>query len=185
MCALADEITHPTFLSFPVIAARLLFAAVLGGLIGFEREWRARPAGLRTHILICVAAATFGILTVEISHSSAFTGRATAVDPLRAVEAVTAGVAFLAAGSILFTRGKVEGLTTGAGMWLAGAVGLSCGFGLWQIAGLGTFLILVVMGLLHTFEVKLGIAADKKKRDGSHFQRSREEDGKDDADRGC
>ncbi len=63
-------------------------------------------------------------------------------------------------------QGEVQGLTTGAGMWLAGAVGLSCGFGLWQIAGLGTFLILVVMGLLHSFEVRLGIAADKKEHGG-------------------
>lgn len=162
MGALTEEFAHPTFLAFPVIAARLLFAALLGALIGFEREWRARPAGLRTHILICVAAATFGILTVEIAHSTAFVGREMVSDPLRAVEAVTAGVAFLAAGSILFTRGEVQGLTTGAGMWLAGAVGLSCGLGLWQIAGLGTFLILVVMGLLHSIEVKLGIAADKR-----------------------
>lgn len=182
MGALAEEIAHPTFLSFPVITARLLFAALLGALIGFEREWRARPAGLRTHILICVAAATFGILTIEISHSTAFAGREMTVDPVRAVEAVTAGVAFLAAGSILFTRGEVQGLTTGAGMWLAGAVGLSCGFGLWQIAGLGTFLVLVVMGLLHTFEVKLGIAADKKEDDGKSYKR---EDGKDDANDRC
>ncbi len=162
MGALAEEFGHPTFLPFPVIAARPLFAALLGAAIGFEREWRARPAGLRTHILICVAAATFGILTIEIAHSAVFGAAQTAIDPLRAVEAVTAGVAFLAAGSILFSRGKVQGLTTGAGMWLAGAVGLSCGLGLWQIAGLGTFLILVVMGLLHTFEVRLGIAADKR-----------------------
>jgi putative Mg2+ transporter-C (MgtC) family protein len=166
MAALVEEFGHPTFISFPVIAARLLFAALLGAAIGFQREWRARPAGLRTHILICVAAATFGILTIEIAHSAAFGGRETAVDPLRAVEAVTAGVAFLAAGSILFSRGKVQGLTTGAGMWLAGAVGLSCGFGLWQIAALGTALILVVMELLHTFEVRLGIAADKRAGDG-------------------
>lgn len=161
MGALVEEFAHPTFLPFPVIAARLLFAALLGGLIGFEREWRARPAGLRTHILICVSAASVGILTVEISHSTAFVGKDVQVDPIRAVEAVTAGVAFLAAGSILFTRGTIQGLTTGAGMWLAGAVGLSCGFGLWQIAGLGTLLSLVVMGLLQSLEVKLGIGADK------------------------
>jgi len=162
LASLAEEFAHPTFISFPVIAARLLFAALLGAAIGFEREWKARPAGLRTHILICVAAATVGILTIEIAHSPAFGTKETMVDPLRAVEAVTAGVAFLAAGSILFARGKVQGITTGAGMWMAGAVGLSCGFGLWQIAGLGTFLILVVMGLLHRFEVRTGIAADKK-----------------------
>lgn len=185
MGALVEEFAHPTFLSFPVIAARLLFAALLGALIGFEREWRARPAGLRTHILICVAAATFGILTVEISHSTAFVGSDVQVDPVRAVEAVTAGVAFLAAGSILFTRGTVQGLTTGAGMWLAGAVGLSCGFGLWQIAGLGTFLILVVMGLLHSFEVKLGIAADKKAGPEKAGRKDDRDDGKDDVTGRC
>lgn len=162
MDSLVEEFGHSTSVSFPVIAARLLFAALLGAAIGFEREWRQRPAGLRTHILICVAAATFGILTIEITHSPIFGREAVAVDPLRAVEAVTAGVAFLAAGSILFARGEVRGLTTGAGMWMAGAVGLSCGLGLWQIAGLGTALILIVLGLLHGFEVKLGIAADKK-----------------------
>jgi len=162
MAALAEEFAHPTFLSFSVIVARLLFAALLGAAIGFEREWRARPAGLRTHILICLAAATFGILTIEIIHLPAYGQRETTLDPIRAVEAVTAGVAFLAAGSILFTRGEVQGLTTGAGMWLAGAIGLACGLGLWQIAGLGTLLVLIVVGLLHTFEVRLGIAEDKK-----------------------
>ncbi len=182
MGALVEEIAHPTFLPFPVIAARLLFAALLGALIGFEREWRARPAGLRTHILICVAAATFGILTVEISHSSAFLGRDVQVDPLRAVEAVTAGVAFLAAGSILFRRGEVQGLTTGAGMWLAGAVGLSAGLGLWQIAGLGTFLTLVVMGLLQTLEVKLDIGTDRK---GDRGKNGEKDNGKDASHGGC
>jgi putative Mg2+ transporter-C (MgtC) family protein len=162
MEALAEEFGHATFVSFPVISARLLFAALLGAAIGFEREWKQRPAGLRTHILICVAAATFGVLTIEIVHLPVFGGEAVAVDPIRAVEAVTAGVAFLAAGSILLARGEVQGLTTGAGMWLAGAVGLACGLGLWQIAGFGTLLILVVLGLLHTVEVRLGIAADKK-----------------------
>ena len=162
MGSLAEEFAHPTFLPFPVIVARLLLAALLGAAIGFEREWRARPAGLRTHILICLAAATFGILTIEIIHLPAYGQRETTLDPIRAVEAVTAGVAFLAAGSILFTRGEVQGLTTGAGMWLAGAIGLACGLGLWQIAGLGTLLVLVVVGLLHTFEVRLGIAEDKK-----------------------
>ena len=186
MGALVDEIAHPTFLPFPVIAARLLFAALLGALIGFERQWQARPAGLRTHILICVAAATFGILTVEISHSSAFAGRQTASDPLRAVEAVTAGVAFLVAGSILFTRGEVQGLTTGAGMWLAGAVGLSSGFGLWQIAGLGTFLVLVVMSLLYALERKLGLSANRKSAGNDDASKRAGKDAeKDDTDREC
>lgn len=145
---LIEEFGHPTWNSFPVIVARLLLAAIFGALIGFEREWRNRPAGLRTHILVCVAAATFSILTIEIMHAPMFAGEASRFDPIRAVEAVTAGVAFLAAGTILFARGEVHGLTTGAGMWLAGAIGVASGFGLWQIAGFATFVALVVLGLL-------------------------------------
>ena len=159
---LIEEFGHSTYTSFPVIVARLLLATIYGAVIGFEREWRNRPAGLRTHILVCVAAATFAILTIEITHAPQFVKDTARFDPLRAVEAVTAGVAFLAAGSIMFSRGEVHGLTTGAGMWLAGAIGLACGLGLWQVAGLGTLLVLVVLGLLHAVEVKLGISDDKK-----------------------
>ena len=74
------------------------------------------------------------------------------LDPIRLIEAVTAGVAFLAAGTIIFSRGKVKGLTTGAGMWLAGAIGLASGLGFWQIAGLATLLALVVLMVLHRIE---------------------------------
>eukprot|EP01036_Dinobryon_divergens_P051153 gene51153-68477_t len=150
-----------TFWPLSTILSRLLVAVILGGIIGFEREASAHSAGLRTHILISLAAALYTILTLEIFHlpDVMTQGRS---DPVHAVEAVTAGIAFLGAGAIFRRGGGPRGLTAGAGMWLAGAVGLSCGFGLWQIAGLGTFLILVVMGLLHSLEVKLGIAADKQ-----------------------
>jgi len=148
MTEFLEEFTHPTWLPFPVIAARLLLALLLGGAIGFEREWRNRPAGLRTHILMCVTAAMVGILTIEIVHVTAFDRPGAAFDPLRAVEAVTAGVAFLAAGTILFARGEVHGLTTGAGLWLAGTVGLCCGLGLWQVAALGAVLALLVQGAM-------------------------------------
>ncbi|HEV7414986.1 MAG TPA: MgtC/SapB family protein, partial [Tianweitania sediminis] len=105
-------------------------------------------AGLRTHIMVCVAAAVYGILTVEITLQPIFRDAPVQVDPIRSVEAVTAGVAFLAAGLIWAGRGKVHGLTTGAGMWLAGAIGLACGLGLWQIALLGTGLALMVLALV-------------------------------------
>jgi putative Mg2+ transporter-C (MgtC) family protein len=156
---LVQEFGHATFTPFPVVVARLLLAAIFGAAIGFEREWRNRPAGLRTHILVCVAAATFAILTIEIVHAPMFTSDARSdavkVDPIRIVEAVTAGVAFLAAGVVIFTRGQVHGLTTGAGMWLAGAIGVACGLGLWQIALFSTLLALVVLALLYAFESKL------------------------------
>lgn len=156
---LVEEFGHPTYTSFPVIVARLLLAAIFGAAIGFEREWRNRPAGLRTHVLVCVAAATFAILTIEIIHAPMFTvdtlGDAVKVDPIRIVEAVTAGVAFLAAGVVIFTRGQVHGLTTGAGMWLAGAIGVACGLGLWQVALFSTVLALAILVLLYAFENRM------------------------------
>jgi putative Mg2+ transporter-C (MgtC) family protein len=165
MEALIEEFGHPTHTSFPVIVARLFLATVFGAAIGFEREWRNRPAGLRTHILVCVASATFAILTVEIVHAPMFTTEAMKdaikVDPIRIVEAVTAGVAFLAAGVVIFTKGEVHGLTTGAGMWLAGAIGVACGLGFWQVALFGSILALVVLGLLHMFETKLDLNQGK------------------------
>jgi len=158
---LLSEFGHSTHTPFAVVAARLLLATLFGAAIGFEREWRNRPAGLRTHILVCVASATFAILTIEIVHAPTFSsttlGDAVKVDPIRVVEAVTAGVAFLAAGVVIFTKGQVHGLTTGAGMWLAGAIGVACGLGLWQIAAFSALLALVVLGLLYSLEKNLDL----------------------------
>lgn len=159
MDQLIEEFGHPTYTAFPVVTARLLLATIFGAAIGFEREWQKRPAGLRTHILVCVASATFAILTIEISHAPMFAMDSVKLDPIRVVEAVTAGVAFLAAGVVIFTRGEVHGLTTGAGMWLAGAIGVAAGLGLWQIAALATVLAVVVLGALHVFESKLDMNA--------------------------
>ncbi len=155
--ALMDEFIErfgqSTWIPFSVISARLLLAAVFGAVVGIEREWRNRPAGLRTHILICVATALIAILTIEITHLHVFDGQEITIDPIRLIEATTAGVAFLAAGIIFFSKGEVQGLTTGAGMWLAGAIGLAVGLGFWQIAALATVLALVVLGLLQLVQV--------------------------------
>ena len=126
-----------TWLPFSVIAGRLLLAAILGAVVG---EWRNRPAGLRTRILVYLTTAAIAILTIEITHLSVFSGQEIRIDPIRLVEATTAGVAFLAAGLIFFAKGEVHGLTTGAGMWLAGAIGLAIGLGFWQIASFATLL---------------------------------------------
>ena len=168
MQELAREFGHPTYTPFVVIVARLLLATIFGAVIGIEREWRDRPAGLRTHILVCVAAATFAILTIEIVHAPMFIEDSTRFDPLRVVEAVTAGVAFLAAGLVFFSRGEVHGLTTGAGMWMAGAIGLGCGLGLWQIAAFSTLISLFVLGLLHTLENRLELDDDAGRASQSH-----------------
>ncbi len=114
-----------TTLELSAIVIRLLIAMACGAAIGLKREWRSHAAGLRTHILVCMSAALVAILTIEIAHHDAFTREAVRLDPIRLIEAVTAGVAFLAAGMIVFTKGEVKGLTTGAGLWFAGSIGLS------------------------------------------------------------
>lgn len=156
---LLDDIVHHTHIPFPVIAGRLALATLLGAVVGLEREWRQRPAGLRTHILVCLAAALVAVLTIEIAHVSYFEGEQVRIDPLRSIEAVTSGIAFLAAGLIVFARGEVQGLTTGAGMWLAGAIGLSCGLGFWGIAAFATLLSVIVLSLLRIVERKLALKA--------------------------
>lgn len=168
---LIDEFAHPTHTAFPVIVARMLMAALFGAAIGFERQWRNRPAGLRTHILVCVAAAIYALLVIEIMHAPVFERAEARFDPLRVVEATTAGVAFLAAGVVIFTRGEVHGLTTGAGLWLAGAIGLAAGLGLWQVALFATILALVVLGLLHALELKLDLNGRPLSKEGAEPRR--------------
>lgn len=142
---------------YPVIFARLFGAILLGGLIGFEREAGDHPAGFRTHILVSLAAALFAIISIEAVHMPGFTDDPQVrIDPLRVIEAVTAGVAFLAAGMIVFSRGRVKGLKTGAGMWLSGGIGLATGFGYWPIAVFATVAAVCVLYAFGKIEKKLG-----------------------------
>ncbi|MGQ7793535.1 MgtC/SapB family protein [Faunimonas sp. B44] len=137
-----------THLPADAIVLRLFVAALLGGLIGIDREWRDRPAGLRTHVLTALAAAVFTVLTLEIVMSEVIRDDSVRADPVRVIEAVTAGVAFLAAGAIIQGRGEVRGLTTGAGMWLAGSLGVAAGLGYFGIGFLAAVLgLFVIVGL--------------------------------------
>ncbi|MCR6499042.1 MgtC/SapB family protein [Shinella sp. CPCC 101442] len=138
-----------TEIPYPVMLARMTGAIVLGAVIGAEREYRDQAAGLRTHVLVALAACVFALLSIESVHMEGFADEQVRIDPLRVIEAVTSGVAFLAAGMIVFSRGEVKGLTTGAGMWLAGAVGLSVGLGYWFVAVFATlacFIVLFILG---------------------------------------
>jgi putative Mg2+ transporter-C (MgtC) family protein len=148
--------THSTELSEAVIAGRLILAVCLGAVIGYERERLARPAGLRTHMLTALAAALFTVLTMEI-HAIALKGAGNvSSDPIRVIEAVTAGVAFLAAGAIFRSQGDVKGLTTGAGMWLAGAIGVACGAGFGVLAVMATLLAAAILAVVRLFEHQWG-----------------------------
>ena len=141
-----------TVTPWTVIALRCGAACVLGLVIGFEREARDRPAGLRTHMLTALAAALFTLIAKELINAYGGDDGATQLDPIRVVEAVTAGVAFIAAGAIIRARGSVRGLTTGAGMWLAGAIGLACGAGFLVIAIIGTVLAVAILFPLRLLE---------------------------------
>ncbi len=131
---------------------RLLAAVLVGAAVGFDRELRNKPAGLRTHILISLAAALFTLITFELHHTVVSGNSRTTADPIRIIEAVTAGVAFLAAGAIIQSRGNVRGLTTGANMWLAGALGVACGAGDYTLAAFGTVFALIVLVVLGKLE---------------------------------
>jgi putative Mg2+ transporter-C (MgtC) family protein len=136
------------------IAIRLSAAALCGLPVGFEREWRRKPAGLRTHMLVSLAAASFAILTHEIFLTSLEIDPNSRTDPARVIEGVIAGVAFLGAGTIIQSRGDVRGLTTGASIWLSGALGLACGGGYYVIAGITLALALVILAVLGFIEAR-------------------------------
>ena len=144
------------------VAIRMVAAVAFGAIIGFDREYLARPAGLRTHILVALAAAAFTIVALELVRRGIGGGSALSLDPTRVVEAITAGVAFLAAGTIIQSRGRVHGLTTGAGLWLAGAIGMACGIGALAVAAITTALGFVVLVVLRLVERRMPQADSSK-----------------------
>lgn len=138
-----------------IILIRLFIASVLGAMIGFERGSHTGSAGLRTHILIALAAALFTTLSFEIFEAvGVASGAGQNPDPIRAIEAVTAGIAFLGAGAIFQQRGSVQGLTTGAGMWLAGAVGVCSALGYYLIAFTVALFAVIVLAALRALSHK-------------------------------
>ena len=126
-----------------------LGAAVACGLaLGLEREWKEKPAGLRTQALVALAAASFTVLALEIFHAQKAMTDETAVDMTRVIEGVIAGVAFLGAGTIIKSGRDVKGLTTGATIWVAGALGVACGGGWYVPAAITLALALAIAHLL-------------------------------------
>jgi putative Mg2+ transporter-C (MgtC) family protein len=132
---------------------RLLVAALLGGLVGLERELKHRPAGLRTHMFICIGAAMFTILSSELA--GAFTG-----DHTRIAAQIIPGIGFIGAGSILHARsGSVTGLTTAATIFVVASVGMACGGGLYALAVFAGILIFIALRVLGWMETRFGLKA--------------------------
>lgn len=119
---------------------RLLLAAGLGGLIGAQREWKGKPAGVRTLSLISLGAALFSVIS-ELG----FLGG----DPSRVAAGVVTGIGFLGAGAILHRQGGVEGLTTAAAIWGVAGIGMAAGAGLYWIAIIVTLVVLLLLLIPH------------------------------------
>ena len=142
-------------ISWSEILLRLSLAAVLGAMVGIERERKDWAAGLRTHMMVCVGAA----LTMMVSafgFKDVLGTSNVVLDPSRIAAQVISGIGFIGAGSILFLRQEViRGLTTAAGLWTVAAIGLAAGGGMYYAAWLSTFIVLVILWLLKPVEQRL------------------------------
>ncbi|MGI6096573.1 MAG: MgtC/SapB family protein [Dethiobacteria bacterium] len=131
------------------VIVRLAAAAVLGGLVGLERERINRPAGFRTHILVCVGSALFMLVSIYgFGGGFADVSDGVELDPSRIAAGVVTGVGFLGAGTIMRQGNRVRGLTTAASLWVVSAIGLSVGAGFYLGAVVTTALILVSLLIL-------------------------------------
>ena len=127
---------------------RLFVAGLLGGAIGLEREFRAKEAGVRTHFIVALGSALFMIIS-----QYAFTGR---FDAARVAAQVVSGIGFIGAGVIIFQKNAVRGVTTAAGLWVAAAIGLSCGAGMWAIAAAAAAMTILCLEMMHFITKKVG-----------------------------
>ncbi len=131
------------------VLMRLLLAAVLGGAIGLEREMKRKPAGLRTNMFICFGAAMFTILSDRLAMQ--YTG-----DHTRIAAQIIPGIGFIGAGSILHSRGNVQGLTSAATLFVVASIGMACGGGLYLVAAFATMLLVIALNALGMIESKVG-----------------------------
>ncbi len=129
------------------VALRLGVAAVLGLLLGLDREFRNHAAGMRTHGLICVSAAAMTVSVIALYHQL----HGQRMDPLRLYEAAGTFIGIIGAGLIVFSKGEVKNLTTAAHLWLVTVIGIACGAGQWPlvvICGLISLVMLTALGLV-------------------------------------
>ncbi|MBW9170485.1 MgtC/SapB family protein [Clostridium estertheticum] len=144
------------------VAIRLVLAVLVGGLIGYEREFKNRPAGFRTHILVCLGAAITSMIqlysiqeTTNMILQHPELQSAMKVDIGRLGAQVITGVGFLGAGTIIHDKGSIKGLTTAASIWTVACIGLAIGLGYYTLTILSAICVFIVLVFLKTFENKL------------------------------
>lgn len=125
---------------------RLLAACLCGALIGWNRERRDKPAGLRTHMLVSLGAATFMVGGLDYMESMPLEPpQWIQLDPFRIIAGIIGGIGFLGAGSIIQSRGEVRGLTTAASIWISSAIGIACGMGFFGLAVMAVVLAVLTL----------------------------------------
>ncbi|BFK82604.1 MgtC/SapB family protein [Clostridium baratii] len=143
------------------VALRIVLAIIIGGVVGFNREYENRPAGFRTHVLVCLGATVAALIQVqlgyyvvnEIAKTPNLSG-VLSVDTGRVICQVISGVGFLGAGTIIRTKASVKGLTTAASIWAVACVGIAVGMGFYAISILSGIGIVIALVLLKRFEYR-------------------------------
>lgn len=144
-----DPVMQETFI-------RLSVAALCGMLLGLDREVKNHPAGVRTFMLVALGSAGFSVVVTGMMGS--YSGQQPyllTIDPGRIVDGIAGGIGFLGAGAIIQSRGTVRGMTTGAGIWVAGAIGSACGFGFYWHAAILTFIAFIALTVVAAIRKRL------------------------------
>lgn len=143
------------------VVIRLLLAILIGGLIGYEREFKNRPAGFRTHILVCIGACVISMIqlydvqkTVQLILDQPQLSSALKADIGRIGAQVVSGVGFLGAGTIIHEKGSIKGLTTAASLWVVACIGLAIGLGYYYLSILAAIAVVISLVTLKKFESK-------------------------------
>lgn len=149
---------------------RLVVAAVLGGIVGIERGSGDRPAGFRTHILVCVGSALFMLVSIygfdDVSPASAMAEADLGQrrDSARIAAQVVSGIGFLGAGTILHEGLTIRGLTTAASLWMVSAIGLAVGSGMYLLSSMATLLTMITLVTFHTWEKRFAATSRSDRR---------------------
>ncbi len=148
-----DRIALIVGADFPAVLGHLTAALVAGGLIGLERSYHGRPAGFRTHTLVCLASSLLMLVTIQQQRwFTTVLPETVHVDPTRMAQGVMTGIGFLGAGVIMKEGLSVRGLTTAASIWITAAIGILAGVGLYAAAGIGTSLTLGTLSVFRWIE---------------------------------
>jgi len=137
------------------IIMRLLLGTLFGGVIGFERQVHGRPAGFRTHILVCIAAVLIMLVSEYYQYLSSINPSYIRIDPGRIAAGALAGVGFIGAGVVLKAGLSIQGLTTAACIWVVSAIGLAIGSGLYLAGTVTFFITIITLAVLRIVETKM------------------------------